>query len=262
MAPSGVVAATELGRTSQSYHSLFLSSEWEWPGWLTVHLLCFEHFGLNTGPCAYEASALLMNSSTRLLFIFSILSLLGIKAFPVWKNSRKGGQSAHLFGDMLLLSPWQMWRPYQSQSHDDWSDPGSREMQKGPCMVGGLVVTVKSWVSFSSSHVLVSMWKNLSNMLSRKEVMYYNCFPRVPLSLRANFLGCYQHFLIKIRLWNFFFFASPVDCLRTQLNLDYHHYHYSTSKGILSGYHYLQKSQGPYLWSGNIKSLFRKVGAL
>lgn len=91
MAPSGVVAATELGRTSQSYHSLFLSSEWEWPGWLTVHLLCFEHFGLNTGPCAYEASALLMNSSTCLLFIFSILSLLGIKAFPVWKNSRKGG---------------------------------------------------------------------------------------------------------------------------------------------------------------------------
>lgn len=99
-----------------------------------------------------------------------------------------------------------VWRPYQSQSHDDWCDPGSREMQKGPCMVGGLVGRVKSWVSFSSSHVLVSMGKNPSNMLSRKEVMYYNCFPRVLLSLRVNFLGCYQHFLIKIRLWNFFFF--------------------------------------------------------
>lgn len=98
-----------------------------------------------------------------------------------------------------------VWRPYQSQSHDDWSDPGSREMQKGPCMVGGLVGRVKSWVSFSSSHVLVSMGKNLSNMLSRKEVMHYNSFPKMLLSLRANFLGCYQHFLIKIRLWFFFF---------------------------------------------------------
>lgn len=29
MAPSGDVAAAELGWTSQTYHSLFLSSEWE-----------------------------------------------------------------------------------------------------------------------------------------------------------------------------------------------------------------------------------------
>lgn len=121
---------------------------------------------------------------------FFHLSLLGKKPFLFGRIPGKGALSTLVWRHVALVPVTDVWRPYQSQSHDDWSDPGSREMQKGLCMVGGLVGRVKSWVSFSSSHSLVSMGKGFSNMLSTKEVMYYNCFPRMILSLRANFLGC------------------------------------------------------------------------
>lgn len=79
---------------------------------VTVLLLCFEHFGLNAGPCAYEASALLMNSSIRLLFVFPFCPYLEKKPFLFGRIPGKGGPQHTYLRHAAPVPLADVWRPY------------------------------------------------------------------------------------------------------------------------------------------------------